>query len=243
MKNPVAKATVKVGRSGFTLIELLVVIAIIAILAAMLLPALAKAKERAYRITDVSSLRQLGLASTMYAGENRNYLPPGAYDIVHFDPTTFTNLLNYGMTKEAFACQSLWRHPGGFKGVFGYDVGANIPGQTYTVVGWTYWPATLPASAMFSPTTYQRPIKSTDKLTPSSDTLAECMCYLAPGQPWGSFVPHTKGSNLARYAAGVNPSPGDGLASAFLDGSAHWVKWQKLVQAPTPGDTYLYEPR
>ena len=73
--NSQARRRKSAGRFGFTLIELLVVIAIIAILAAMLLPALSRAQAHAYRINCVSNLRQMGTSIQMYLPDNNETLP------------------------------------------------------------------------------------------------------------------------------------------------------------------------
>jgi prepilin-type N-terminal cleavage/methylation domain-containing protein len=173
------------NRRGFTLIELLVVIAIIAILAAILFPVFAKARDRANNTVCVSNLKQIGTAITMYGEDYDGFIYPqwwadGTWNYpVGFCPTTnapggpwpnkiwATAYMKYtGNSSDVFRCGLEGKN--GMPKTIRFNMGANTPeaskSVSYVYMGMDAWKATSqPASAQINANPFRYRRRITDK--------------------------------------------------------------------------------
>lgn len=232
---------------AFTLIELLVVIAIIAILAALLLPALAGAKEKGRRTTCKNSIRQFILATHMYANDNEDFLPSGASNKGAEDDhlpvlctATSNAIVEYSSERMAhcpsFAeyfinqqSQRLFQEQ-----EYGYIIGYNYHGGHTN----TPWPALTNFSA-----TWISPQRLSDN---PSLVLVSDMNDWSPG--YGeTFAPH--GANGAVLSGGdysnvsVNGASSAAVGAAggnvgLLDGS---VSWKNIGQMDTYRGSQMWD--
>jgi len=216
-------AKLRHDRRGFTLIELLVVIAIIAILAALLLPALSKAKEKAKRIQCASNLKQVGVGLTMYAGENRDSLftprPVSGgtvrYNIHALNDDSATRSKSVGLDPTQTNMTCIWVCPEMNHGLAGYNTTTTPPqwqiGYQY-LGGVTKW---YNAQGSFDS---RSPVKL-GTARPDWVLAAEDICY--NGSTW---------SAMHRRANCAYPDGGNHLRA---DGSVSWIKAEKLYEITT----------
>ena len=237
LANWVAPKPARAARTAFTLIELLVVIAIIAILAAMLLPALANAKEKARRAQDISNLRQFGLAVYVYGTDNEGLIPKSARGaagaLSEFTAqigSALANLLTNSYGAKILDCPDLYPI------ITNREVGDAVWIGYHFLGGraGTPWTATNDSGGI-------QPWISPQKLSdnPTLPLIADFLHWNTDANY--AFVPHGKNgaigppdssgfSHLIRPINGRKPIylGAVGGTVANLDGSAHWKKIQTM---------------